>query len=331
MTRETVWCETPARRATSKMLAPARARVSATFVARARGTRRDAQPARGASRRSRRRTRTVSTIRPSCRTATRSPTRSTSSSSAEMNTTDRPFSASSPTRFWISTFAPTSMPRVGSSRTSTRGESASRRASSTFCWLPPDSVPAGRSRSGGRMSSASTQLAASSRCRAGRIRRRIPRSACSASVMFSWTLSSADDALGCAGSPRSRRRRARSPCAGSPRFSSRCSDADDSRRRACRRRSARAPARSAPSRAGPRRPAPRPRRCRRRRRRCREPTVMPARAEERGPVDPRRAAAAGRWPGSWPTLRPSIFCTRSIAQQLARSGTRRRACRRAGR
>ena len=33
------------------------------------------------------------------------------------------------------------MPRVGSSRMSTFGLAASQRASTTFCWLPPDSLP----------------------------------------------------------------------------------------------------------------------------------------------------------------------------------------------
>ena len=40
---------------------------------------------------------------------------------------------------WISALAPTSMPRVGSSRISSFGFIASQRASSTFCWLPPES------------------------------------------------------------------------------------------------------------------------------------------------------------------------------------------------
>ena len=44
----------------------------------------------------------------------------------------------------ISACAPTSMPRVGSSRMSSRGSVASQRASSTFCWLPPESRPIGR-------------------------------------------------------------------------------------------------------------------------------------------------------------------------------------------
>jgi len=40
-----------------------------------------------------------------------------------------------------SNLAPTSMPRVGSSRMSTFGLRHSQRASITFCWLPPESVP----------------------------------------------------------------------------------------------------------------------------------------------------------------------------------------------
>ena len=47
--------------------------------------------------------------------------RSTSSSSAEMNSTDMPSSQSDSTSRWISALAPTSMPRVGSSRISSRG------------------------------------------------------------------------------------------------------------------------------------------------------------------------------------------------------------------
>ena len=145
MTRETVWCETPARRATSKMFA-ARPRAAAPLTS---SSLVDASSGRAtmAVRESTVSSSdgTVSTIRPSCTIATRLPTRRTSSSSAEMNMTERPLSASSPIRFCTSTFAPTSMPRVGSSSTSARGERASSRASSTFCWLPPDRVPAGRS------------------------------------------------------------------------------------------------------------------------------------------------------------------------------------------
>src|SRR5690606_6180250 len=64
--------------------------------------------------------------------------RSTSSSSDEMKTTASPCSESSATLRWMSAFAPTSIPRVGSSRMMSCGEVASQRASSTFCWLPPE-------------------------------------------------------------------------------------------------------------------------------------------------------------------------------------------------
>ena len=69
-----------------------------------------------------------------------------------------------------------------------RAPAAGRAAPSAGC-RRRGCPPAGPT-SGGRMSSASIQLSASSRCRDGRIRRRMPRSACSASVMFSCTLSS---------------------------------------------------------------------------------------------------------------------------------------------
>ena len=42
-------------------------------------------------------------------------------------------------RAWISALAPTSMPRVGSSMMRMRGLVASHLASTTFCWLPPES------------------------------------------------------------------------------------------------------------------------------------------------------------------------------------------------
>ena len=76
---------------------------------------------------------------PSRRTSTVSEPSTTSSSSEEMSTTPSPFSASSAIRAWTSALAPTSMPRVGSSSSSTLGLRQSSRASSTFCWLPPES------------------------------------------------------------------------------------------------------------------------------------------------------------------------------------------------
>ena len=71
---------------------------------------------------------------------------------------------SSRIRRMISAWAPTSMPRVGSSRISRRGSVASQRASSAFCWLPPDNSPIGRSGSGGRMSNSLMKRSAISSC-----------------------------------------------------------------------------------------------------------------------------------------------------------------------
>ena len=59
-------------------------------------------------------------------------------------------SSSSPISAKTSALAPTSIPRVGSSRSSTRGLRVRQRAITTFCWLPPDrlrieaSIPAVR-------------------------------------------------------------------------------------------------------------------------------------------------------------------------------------------
>src|SRR3954470_18029267 len=79
--------------------------------------------------------------RPSCMTSTRSAMPSTSGSSLEIIRTATPWPASSLIRRWTSDFVPTSMPRVGSSTMSTFGLVASHFPSTTFCWLPPDSVP----------------------------------------------------------------------------------------------------------------------------------------------------------------------------------------------
>ena len=43
---------------------------------------------------------------------------------------------------WMNSMLPTSSPRVGWSRTRSFGSRPSSRATTTFCWLPPDSVPA---------------------------------------------------------------------------------------------------------------------------------------------------------------------------------------------
>src|SRR5699024_3241559 len=93
------------------------------------------------------------TLRRSRSTTTRSDTRITSSSSDEMNSTAIPSAASSATIFWICALAPTSIPRVGSSRMSRAGRVMSHRARRTFCWLPPDRLPMIAPGSAGRMSS----------------------------------------------------------------------------------------------------------------------------------------------------------------------------------
>ena len=51
--------------------------------------------------------------------------------------------ASSASRWCTSALVPTSMPRVGSSTISTAGWRPSHLASTTFCWLPPDSMDTG--------------------------------------------------------------------------------------------------------------------------------------------------------------------------------------------
>ena len=71
-------------------------------------------------------------------TMTRSLIPSTSGISEEIMITATPSPASLQIRRWISAFAPTSMPRVGSSRIRIFGLVSSQRAISTFCWLPPE-------------------------------------------------------------------------------------------------------------------------------------------------------------------------------------------------
>ena len=62
-----------------------------------------------------------------------------SSISDEVSTTAKPCRVMRSMSWYISCLAPTSMPRVGSSSISSLGLVASHLASSTFCWLPPDS------------------------------------------------------------------------------------------------------------------------------------------------------------------------------------------------
>src|SRR4051812_19394013 len=127
---------------------------------------------------------------PSRSTAMRSLMRATSSSSAEMNSTAIPSAARSLTSFWIWALAPTSMPRVGSSRMSSAGWVISQRASSTFCWLPPLRFLMGMSGSRGRMSSISIYRRTSMFLAFAVSGLAKPRRACNANTRLSRTLSS---------------------------------------------------------------------------------------------------------------------------------------------
>jgi hypothetical protein len=54
-----------------------------------------------------------------------------------------PLAASAESSPWMSRLAATSTPRVGSSTMAISGSVSSQRASSVFCWLPPESARAG--------------------------------------------------------------------------------------------------------------------------------------------------------------------------------------------
>ena len=124
-------------------------------------------------------------------TTTRWARRRTSSSSEEMKMTERPAAESSATLRWMSAFAPTSMPRVGSSRMSSSGAVASQRARSTFCWLPPDRVLTTASGFGRASRPSASMYSATTASRSAlRILRRQPRRAWMPSTMFSATVRS---------------------------------------------------------------------------------------------------------------------------------------------
>ena len=76
---------------------------------------------------------------PSRMTRMRSLMASTSGRSDEMRMMPRPSAARSLIMWWTSALAPTSMPRVGSSRMRSLGWALSHLLNITFCWLPPES------------------------------------------------------------------------------------------------------------------------------------------------------------------------------------------------
>ena len=95
----------------------------------------------------------VCTTRPSRSTSTRSARPRTSGTSLETSSTARPSSASRRITAYSSARAPTSTPRVGSSSSRTRQPRSSQRASTAFCWLPPERVRTGASGLSGRSDS----------------------------------------------------------------------------------------------------------------------------------------------------------------------------------
>ncbi len=103
--------------------------------------------------------RDVATMRPSRMTMTRSRMPRTSGSSDETMMTDRPCATSSPMKPCTAALEPMSMPLVGSSRMMTLGCVASHLAITTFCWLPPDSVPTSWLSEAARRSSRSVYVA----------------------------------------------------------------------------------------------------------------------------------------------------------------------------
>ena len=95
----------------------------------------------------------IAAWRPLASTSTRSARSTTSSSSDETMTMAMPSSARRRMTANISPLAPTSMPRVGSSISRTRGRRCSHLATTSFCWLPPESVPVGAPRRRGSKAS----------------------------------------------------------------------------------------------------------------------------------------------------------------------------------
>ena len=77
--------------------------------------------------------------------------------------TAMPWSRCSTMRRCTNSIEPTSRPRVGWLASSSRISLLSSRARMTFCWLPPDSVPTGRSTDVVRTSNSSTRLTALAR------------------------------------------------------------------------------------------------------------------------------------------------------------------------
>ncbi len=85
-----------------------------------------------------------------------------SSRSEETSRIAAPAAFRASNRLWIKSAAPISTPRVGSPTIRHRGWRAISRAQRSFCWLPPDSEPAGAFGAAGRMSKSRMCRAAAS-------------------------------------------------------------------------------------------------------------------------------------------------------------------------
>src|SRR6478736_4637758 len=82
----------------------------------------------------------------------RSASATTSSSSVETTRTGMPLSRVATICLWMNSIEPTSTPRVGWAATSSRRSRDSSRATTTFCWLPPERLAASESMSRARTS-----------------------------------------------------------------------------------------------------------------------------------------------------------------------------------
>ena len=71
-----------------------------------------------------------------------------------------PLSRSEMIRLWMNSIEPTSTPRVGWEAISTLSGRENSRATTTFCWLPPDSDATGVSADSVRMSNSSIRASA---------------------------------------------------------------------------------------------------------------------------------------------------------------------------
>src|SRR6266508_2702651 len=110
---------------------------------------------------------TMSRIWPRYITAIRSASANTSSSSVATSSTAVPRSRSEITRAWMNSVEPTSTPRVGWLAISSFSGRDISRATITFCWLPPDRVPASVSPDMHRTSNSTIRCSPASRIAAG--------------------------------------------------------------------------------------------------------------------------------------------------------------------